>query len=327
MSSVSVIIPCYNYAHFLPECVESAVSQNGVDVHVLIIDDASSDNTAEVAAGLVAHNSCIEFRRHEKNWGNIATYNEGLEWASGDYTVLISADDMLTPGALMRAAQLMDSHPDVGLVYGGIVQFNSGQPLPQPRIPPGSGTWDIYNNLDWLKWACDAGKAPIVSPEGTVRTSLQHKLGGYRPELPLCGDQEMWMRFAVHANVGYILDADQAFYRHHSRNMHTNQFASYYKDVQQRIVAFDSIFRDYRDLIPGWERLQKMAYHSLACDALWAVGQAFYDRKWAQSPVNELIKFATTSYGNKFYDLEHLRVYACASRRILQTLGSKLRLT
>ena len=98
MSTVSVIIPCYNYAHFLRECVESVVSQAGVEVHVLIIDDASADNTAEVAAELLAHHPGVEYRRHEKNCGHIATYNEGLAWASGDYTVLLSADDLLTPG-------------------------------------------------------------------------------------------------------------------------------------------------------------------------------------------------------------------------------------
>ena len=100
MSSVSVIVPSYNYAHFLRECVESVMSQVGVDIRLLVIDDASADNTPEVAAELVAHDARVEYRRHSKNCGHIATYNEGLAWANGDYTVLLSADDMLTPGSL-----------------------------------------------------------------------------------------------------------------------------------------------------------------------------------------------------------------------------------
>jgi glycosyltransferase involved in cell wall biosynthesis len=324
MSTVSVVVPCYNYAHFLRECVESILSQADVDVRVLIIDDSSTDNTASVAADLSAHSSCVEVRSHEKNWGHIATYNEGLEWASGDYTVLISADDLLTPGSLKRASQLMDAHPEVGLVSGGTVVFNSGQPLPKPRNPSGSCKWDIYNGFDWLKWACMEGKAPIVSPEAMVRTSIQHKVGGYRPELPLCGDQEMWMRFAVHAKVGYILDADQAFYRMHNKNMHIRQFAAFYKDVQQRIAAFDYVFQDYKDHIPEWEKLRNLAYQSLSCDAIWAVGQAFFDRQMAQAPVKDLVKFATTSYGGRLFDLEHLRVYFRAFRRILRTVFHKM---
>src|SRR5262245_8631151 len=95
--TVSVIIPCYNYAEFLPRCVESILDQPGVDVSVLVIDDCSSDDTPEVAARLAAQDPRVSVRRHEVNRGHIATYNEGLEWASGDYIVLISADDLLTP--------------------------------------------------------------------------------------------------------------------------------------------------------------------------------------------------------------------------------------
>src|SRR6266436_2977703 len=84
MSRVNVIVPCYNYGHYLRECVESVLSQEGVDVRVMIIDDCSPDNTPQVAAELMSRDSRIEYRRHEKNIGHIATYNEGLEWASGD---------------------------------------------------------------------------------------------------------------------------------------------------------------------------------------------------------------------------------------------------
>src|SRR4051794_40019596 len=100
MSQVDVVIPCYKYAHFLPGCVGSVLAQDGVDVRVLVIDDCSPDDTAEVAAGLRAADPRVEFRRHAVNRGHIATYNEGLlEWAAGDYVLLLSADDMLTPGA------------------------------------------------------------------------------------------------------------------------------------------------------------------------------------------------------------------------------------
>ena len=61
----------------------------------------------------------MEVAVHATNRGHIATYNEGLlEWADGDYSVLMSADDRLTPGALRRATDLLDAHPGVGFVYG-----------------------------------------------------------------------------------------------------------------------------------------------------------------------------------------------------------------
>src|SRR4051812_34079681 len=119
MSRVDVVIPCYNYARFLRECVQSVLDQDGVDVRVLIIDDCSSDETQALGAQLASSDSRVEFRRHATNQGHIQTYNEGLlEWASGDYVLLLSADDMLVQGALHRAASLMDANPDVSFTYG-----------------------------------------------------------------------------------------------------------------------------------------------------------------------------------------------------------------
>jgi glycosyltransferase involved in cell wall biosynthesis len=325
MSSVSVIIPCYNYAHFLRECVESVLSQPGVVVQILIIDDASSDNTAEVAAELAAHNSCVEYRRHEKNWGHIATYNDGLDWANGDYIVLLSADDLLTPGSLKRATQLMDDHPEVGFVYGGCVLFDTNQPMPQPRVPSLSSNWKIYNSLDWLENACKSGYSGAFSPEVLVRTSLQHKLGGYRPDLPYTADTEMWMRFAVHAPVGHILDADQAFYRKHSQNMHIRPLSDYLKNIQERKAPFDIIFQDYKDLIPGWERLQKIVDLTIASDALWAVCHAFFRKEVTQTPVIDLIKFSIHCTRGKLFDPDVLRMYIGLSNRILRRVGEEFR--
>ncbi len=116
MSSVSVVIPCYMYGHFLEECAASVLDdQEGVDVRVLIIDDASPDDSAEVAHKIAARDPRVEVIVHEANQGNIATINEGLlDWADGDYWTVLSADDRLTPGALRRARDLLDAHPDAG---------------------------------------------------------------------------------------------------------------------------------------------------------------------------------------------------------------------
>ena len=90
MSSVSVVIPCYRYGHFLEQAVSSVLDdQPGVDVRVLIIDDASPDDSGELAEKIAAGDPRIDVVVHATNKGNIATFNEGLlEWADGDYTLL-----------------------------------------------------------------------------------------------------------------------------------------------------------------------------------------------------------------------------------------------
>src|ERR1700738_1157211 len=132
LSTVDVVIPCYNYARYLRGCVQSVLSQPGVDVRVLVIDDASSDETPELGLELAASDSRVNFRRHDTNKGHIATYNEGLiDWSTADYTVLLSADDLLAPGSLSRAVGIMDGNANIGMVYGSTVHFEREADLPE----------------------------------------------------------------------------------------------------------------------------------------------------------------------------------------------------
>ena len=110
MARVYVIVPCYNYGDLLEACVASVLSQQEVDARVLIMDDASTDSTPEVGRRLAAQDPRVEYRRHDVNRGHIATYNEALDDVTGDYCMILSADDLLTPGSLMRATRLIDAN-------------------------------------------------------------------------------------------------------------------------------------------------------------------------------------------------------------------------
>src|SRR5690348_14990448 len=115
--SVTVVIPCYNYGRYLSTAVKSVLDQPGVDVEAIVIDDASTDESSEVVRALAASDPRVRAILHRRNCGHIATYNEGLEQATGDYVVLLSADDALPVGSLARATALLETHPSVGLVY------------------------------------------------------------------------------------------------------------------------------------------------------------------------------------------------------------------
>ncbi|QEH37850.1 GalNAc(5)-diNAcBac-PP-undecaprenol beta-1,3-glucosyltransferase [Aquisphaera giovannonii] len=281
MSRVDVIVPCYNYGRFLRECVESVLSQP-VDLRVLIIDDCSGDDTPQVAAALAFEDRRVEFRRHEVNQGHIATYNEGLEWVSGDYNVLLSADDLLIEGALLRASRLMDANPDVGLVYGRVIWFRSGNERALAEIGVSNDGYTVIPGMEWIESLCREGSNRITSPEAMVRTRLQTELGGYRTELPHTADMEMWMRFAARCDVGEI-HAPQAFYRVHGNNMSD----SYYEkspsmdltvtasDLFGRKAAFDSIFHDKGQTLAEADRLHRLAYEGLGWSAFWQAHKLF----------------------------------------------------
>ncbi|KCZ58328.1 glycosyltransferase family 2 protein [Hyphomonas chukchiensis] len=131
MADVDVVIPCYNYAHYLEGCVASILSQRDVDVRILIIDDCSPDNTEEVGRRLAAEDHRVHYSKNPQNLRLIATANRGiLDWAESRYTLLISADDALTPGALARAVEILDQHPEAGMLYGMAVMMGSEGPPP-----------------------------------------------------------------------------------------------------------------------------------------------------------------------------------------------------
>jgi hypothetical protein len=291
--TVSVVIPCYKYGRFLDQCVGSVLDQEGVDVRVLIIDDASPDDSAQVAARLAAADERVEYRVHEENRGHIATYNEGLlGWADGDYSVLISADDVLTPGSLTRATAVLEANPNVGFVYGHALTWNDSGPRPNPRLNP-SGT-TIWPGLDWLRVMCKSGHAVVSCPSVVVRTSVQQQIGGYRPELPHTGDVEMWMRFAAHADVAYVKGADQSFYRIHGSQMTVERVPLV--DLRQRKAAYDTLFAAYADRIPDARRLAGQAGRSMAKEALWRACRAYERRRMDSTPIDELTEFAFSAY-------------------------------
>jgi glycosyltransferase involved in cell wall biosynthesis len=287
---VSVVIPCYNYGHYLRAAVSSVLDgQPGVDVTVLILDDASTDDSADVARDIAASDDRVSVEVHRSNRGHIATYNEGLlSWASGDYCVLLSADDQLTPGALTRAAALLDTSRDVGFAYGSVVWFEDGDHLPPARTV-GKG-WSIWEGGEWLRRRCRRGTTGVISPEVVVRTSLQHQVGGYDPRLTHVGDQDMWLRLASHADVGYLRGVDQAYYRRHGQNM-SRTYASLVTLKQLRI-AFDSLAVVHGERLRDVDRLASAARRRLAWEALFTAARAYDKGVVETTPVDELLEFA-----------------------------------
>lgn len=272
MSSVDAVIPCYNYARFLSRSVDSVLQQQGVDVRVLIIDDASSDNTPETAARL-ASDPRVEYRRHERNRGHIATYNEGLlHWASADYSVLLSADDALTPGALARAVRVMNANREVSMVFGFALIFDNDAQL-DGSTDLGSDDARIITGADFIRHCC-AFANPVPTPTAIVRTRLQHEVGGYRAHLPHSGDMEMWMRLAGAGSVG-VLRSVQAYYRWHGGNMGVNYYDSQLGDLQEQLEACRECFEHIDNAKIDSAAMKDLVCKRIGEQAFWMASNAF----------------------------------------------------
>ena len=272
MVTVQVLVPCYNYARYLEQCVKSVLDQEGVEVDVLIIDDCSLDHTPEVCKALTANDSRIRVIRHEKNRGHIATYNEGIDQINGDYFVLLSADDCLAPGALSRATSLMQANPNVGMTYGKAISFATGQLPKAHTISTGISIWAGEH---WIRQVCRSGKNFINCPEVVVRSSVQRQLGGYDPSLPHSGDMEMWLRIAAVSDIGRVNGADQAFYRIHPQSMQRTVHSGFLFDLSGRRDAFHSAFLKEGAKLPARDELHRLSKQALASDCDPACSRAW----------------------------------------------------
>jgi hypothetical protein len=287
MPTVSVVIPCYNYGRYLAECVRSALDQPDVRVDVVIVDDCSPDGSGDVADALAANDSRISVIRHTQNRGHIATYNDGIDAAKGEFLALVSADDLLTPGSLTRAVALLVSYSTVGLVYGNAVHFVGTPPAPRTD----ARFWIIWSGTDWLAARCRTGHNVITSPEVVMRTAISRQIGGYLTSLPHSGDLEMWLRTASVCDIGYVGGADQAMYRVHEANMHTVDFKSEsfegeLIDLQQRAMSFDEVFSaPPASNLADAAQLHAVARRTLAIEALERTSYAFA-RGYREFPVD-----------------------------------------
>jgi hypothetical protein len=263
---VTVVIPHFNYGAYLPMALESVLTQRGVELEVIIVDDASTDGSTEVARTLAAQDDRVTLVAHEKNMRHIATYNDGLGRATGDYVVLLSADDALAPGSLARSVALLEAHPEVGLVYGYTREFET--------VPPAIGdprpTWTIWSGEDWISTVCTRGRNIIQTPEAIMRRDVFEQIGGYDAAFPHSGDMLMWMQAASRAGVGRVNGAVQAFYRQHGSNMHSVQFGGLLDDMGESLKTFDHFFDTDGKALPHADRLRRTAHGALAREVLRA---------------------------------------------------------
>jgi len=276
--TIDVIVPCYNYGRFLANCLDSVLSQDGCEVRVLIIDDASTDDSLAIAGALAAADPRIRLQAHACNRGHIATYNEGIAWLSADYMLLLSSDDMVAPGAFARAIGLMEANRNIGFVYGASIRFVEEAEIAAALASPATST-DAPPAVEaggaFIRKFCAVPVNTVETATVVVRTSLQKRVGGYRPELPHSGDMEMCLRLAAHADVGFV-PAVQAFTRIHAKNMRHGYRANWHhEDLRQRRIVFTTLFAGDGRQLKERPALEALAFRSLAEETLWAAARAF----------------------------------------------------
>jgi glycosyltransferase involved in cell wall biosynthesis len=201
---VSVIIPCYNYAHFLPDAVASVAAQSCPNWELIVVDDGSADASSSVACAQLARFPGRRIRAlRQHNAGPAAARNTGAAQAHGRYLVFLDADDMLVPTYLERCLRALDAHPDAAFAYSGMLLFGHDQ-----HVWPGQP-------FDRHRLALDN----FVPPPALVRRAAFAQSGGFDTSIAQgFEDWELWLRIS-RAQPGLHIPEPLVYYRRHADSL------------------------------------------------------------------------------------------------------------
>jgi glycosyltransferase involved in cell wall biosynthesis len=291
-SHVSVVVPCYNYGRFLPDCMESLLAQTGVAFDVLVVDDCSTDDSWEIAQKLAAEDDRVQAIRNDVNRGMIATINAAMWSVAGDYVVKLDADDMLTPGSLARSVAMLDAHPTATFSYGVPIYFT------HPDRPPARTETTrrrVMPGRDWIARRCAAGNNCIGQPEVMIRTAALKAAGHYNPDLPHTSDFEMWLRLAAIGDIAWMR-VDQGWMRRHPDSMQRTVHPGDVANLSGLHDAFVAFFAGAGAALPEADRLLERARRRLATAALALACRVVRHRKPVVEPIDAYVAFALDVY-------------------------------
>src|SRR5262249_53212488 len=190
MPGVSVIIPTFSRPHLLPRAVESAFG-GGTDVEVIVVDDASHDETASVCRSLDGP----RYIRLEKNLGVAGARNAGIAESTAPYVTFLDDDDRRLPGSLDRQLEIFGDMPDAGFIYGPVL-IGDSDCNPTGKIDPiVCPTGDVFWQI--LRWNF------VHCISGLVRKSCLAEVGAFNSRLPGL-DWDLWVRLAERFPAGAV---------------------------------------------------------------------------------------------------------------------------
>lgn len=202
---ISVIIPCYNQAHFLDEAIESVINQSYQNTEIIVVDDGSSDNTKYV----VKKYQNVSYI-YQNNQGLSSARNKGLENCNGKYVVFLDSDDRLLIDALINGVKYINDNPECVLVYGNVNLISE------------IGTYIKTNDFELLERDFFSGflrycQIPTISCAMLEVKSL-NEIDGFDNDLSPVADWDLYLRiirkFPIFCHGNVVSE-----YRQHRNNM------------------------------------------------------------------------------------------------------------
>lgn len=207
---VSIVMAAYEAEGTIAEAVASAVAQTHVDWELLVVDDGSTDSTAEIVQAIAATDSRVRLISAEHAGVLAQVRNLGIGHANGEVIALLDADDVWAPAKLEAQLRVLGKRPEVGLVHTGADLLVGGLRRAGPAVAPPRGPLLpglLRNNY-------------VYSSSVVIRRSLLDAYGAFDPDPVLHGspDYELWLRLAPHTDFAYLAEP-LLLYRVHEGQM------------------------------------------------------------------------------------------------------------
>lgn len=265
---VSVVINCYNGAQFVAEAIDSVYAQTYPDWEIVFWDNMSTDATPEIAKG---YDDKLRYFRGSEFLPLGGARNKALEQCRGDLVAFLDADDVWFPEKLELQVQLLDSQPELGLVYSDcVIQDVSGRgSYLASQVDKFYSGWAFHALIE-----CDF--IPILTV--VVRRDVLAKVGPFR-SFQIVEDYDMWLRIAAHYPIDYV-NKPLAVYR-----THAGQGSRRFEVALEEVLGmYDSIVRDdalyTEDLEAVVSRARAQAYHNAARAAMFLKGDRTLCRRY-----------------------------------------------
>ena len=228
---VSILIPTYNRAHFLPETIASALAQTFADIEVIVVDDGSTDDTAHVVQTIT--DARVKYI-YQTNRGVSGALNAAWRAARGEYLSFLGSDDIFLPAQIETLLPVLENDARVGLVYARAQAMDAqGKPLPQILGAPPKFRERALASL--LYGDCVCGIACLV------RRSLMEQVQGYDETLIANEDWDIWIRMAELAQFAFR-DEILARYRMHPTSLTGARSKNYHRVVSDRVRLIENYY-------------------------------------------------------------------------------------
>jgi glycosyltransferase involved in cell wall biosynthesis len=215
---VSVCIPTYNYARFVGRAIASVLEQTHRDLEVVVVDDASTDDTAAVVACHAADRR-LRLERNEHNIGLFANFNRCLEIARGEYVKVLCADDWLHPRSLEDGLAALVRSPRAGLATSPAWHADAaGRVTGMVRAPFGARARSVPA-AEAIRAHADWGNVVGMPSHVLLRREAIEGVGGFEPAFAPASDVHLWLRLLARSDLAWVPEP-RCYLRLHDEHRH-----------------------------------------------------------------------------------------------------------